>query len=71
MRFGAGRRKLRGEYWAAVLPVVRGCADVRYRYKARGAYESILPLLDEAHAEQIAKGIVSEADKKSNANFPF
>ena len=54
-----------------MLFVVRGCADVLYRYKARGAYESILPLLDEAHAEQIAKGIVSEADKKSNANFPF
>ena len=53
---------------------VCGPADVGLalcRYKARGAYESILPLLDEAHAEQIAKGIVSEADKKSNANFPF
>ena len=47
------------------------CNLALYRYKARGAYESILPLLDEAHAEQIAKGIVSEADKKSNANFPF
>ena len=53
---------------------VCGCADVGLvlcRYKARGAYVSILPLLDEAHAEQIAKGIVGEADKKSNANFPF
>ncbi|OSD01781.1 hypothetical protein PYCCODRAFT_472517 [Trametes coccinea BRFM310] len=39
------------------------------RYKARDAYEGILPLLDQCHAEQVAKGLVSEEDKKST--FPF
>ncbi|RDX52999.1 hypothetical protein OH76DRAFT_61641 [Lentinus brumalis] len=41
------------------------------RYKARGAYESILPLLDRCHAEQVANGVVSDEGKKSNMNFPF
>ncbi|KAI0721995.1 hypothetical protein C8T65DRAFT_775038 [Cerioporus squamosus] len=41
------------------------------RYKARGAYESILPLLDRCHEEQIANGVVSDGEKKSNAKFPF
>ena len=39
------------------------------RYKARGAYEAILPFLDRCHAEQVAKGIVSEDEKKNN--FPY
>ncbi|KAI0366429.1 hypothetical protein BV20DRAFT_656374 [Pilatotrama ljubarskyi] len=39
------------------------------RYKARDAYEGILPLLDKCHAEQIELGLVSEEDRKSN--FPF
>ncbi|KAI0723515.1 hypothetical protein C8Q76DRAFT_398233 [Earliella scabrosa] len=39
------------------------------RYKARGAYESILPYLDRCHAEQIEQGVVSEDDRTSV--FPF
>ena len=39
------------------------------RYKAKGAYEGILPYLDQCHAEQIEKGIVSEDEKKNN--FPY
>ncbi|EJF63074.1 hypothetical protein DICSQDRAFT_56371, partial [Dichomitus squalens LYAD-421 SS1] len=39
------------------------------RYKARGAYEGILPYLDQCHAEQVAKGIVGEEDRK--ADYPF
>ncbi|KAI8984978.1 hypothetical protein BD414DRAFT_462851 [Trametes punicea] len=39
------------------------------RYKARDAYEGILPLLDQCHAEQVKQGLVSEEDKKTT--FPF
>ncbi|KAI0637680.1 hypothetical protein C8Q77DRAFT_381938 [Trametes polyzona] len=39
------------------------------RYKARDAYETVLPLLDEVHEKQLAEGLISEADKKNN--FPF
>ncbi|KAI0334912.1 hypothetical protein GY45DRAFT_1367349 [Cubamyces sp. BRFM 1775] len=39
------------------------------RYKARDAYEAILPLLDQCHAEQVKQGLVKEEEKKSN--FPF
>lgn len=39
------------------------------RYKARGAYESILPYLDRCHADQVEQGVISEDDKKQD--FPF
>ena len=39
------------------------------RYKARGAYEDILPYLDECHAAQVEKGLVGAEEKKSN--FPY
>ncbi|KAL1939749.1 hypothetical protein VTO73DRAFT_9782 [Trametes versicolor] len=39
------------------------------RYKARDAYEAVLPLLDRCHAEELEQGLISEGDKKNN--FPF
>ena len=56
--------RVRGERRLTSDACLRGC-----RYKARGAYESILPYLDRCHAEQIEQGVVSEDDTTSA--FPF
>ncbi|PIL36662.1 hypothetical protein GSI_00351 [Ganoderma sinense ZZ0214-1] len=52
-----------------IASAIRSWPEDVARYKARGAYESILPYLDKCHAEQVERGITSEEDKKTN--FPF
>ncbi|OBZ71859.1 hypothetical protein A0H81_08181 [Grifola frondosa] len=39
------------------------------RYKAKKAFDDILPYLDACHAEQIAKGMISSEERESN--YPF
>ncbi|KAI0643676.1 hypothetical protein C8Q79DRAFT_1002294 [Trametes meyenii] len=52
-----------------IASAIRSWPEDVARYKARDAYEGILPLLDKCHEEQIEQGLVSEDQKKSN--FPF
>ncbi|KAI1793029.1 hypothetical protein LXA43DRAFT_304457 [Ganoderma leucocontextum] len=52
-----------------IASAIRSWPEDVAKYKTRGAYESILPYLDECHAEQVERGIIGEEDKK--ANFPF
>ncbi|KAI0829315.1 hypothetical protein BC628DRAFT_1315419 [Trametes gibbosa] len=48
---------------------IRSWPDDVARYKARDAYEAVLPLLDRRHEEELEQGLISEDDKKNN--FPF
>ncbi|KAI0772546.1 hypothetical protein BD413DRAFT_46218 [Trametes elegans] len=52
-----------------IASAIRSWPEDVARYKARDAYEDILPLLDQCHQEQIEQGLVKEDEKKSN--FPF
>ncbi|KAI0773761.1 hypothetical protein C8Q74DRAFT_779907 [Fomes fomentarius] len=52
-----------------IASAIRSWPEDVARYKARGAYESILPYLDRCHADQVEKGVISEDDKRQN--FPF
>ncbi|KAH9853943.1 hypothetical protein C2E23DRAFT_821137 [Lenzites betulinus] len=48
---------------------IRSWPDDVARYKARDAYEAVLPLLDRRHEEELEQGLISEGDKKNT--FPF
>ncbi|KAI0772524.1 hypothetical protein BD413DRAFT_45757 [Trametes elegans] len=52
-----------------IASAIRSWPEDVARYKARDAFEGILPLLDQCHQEQIGQGLVKENDKKTN--FPF